>query len=150
VIGAIMPLPTRPFIVIQIVWRPGCDVAGRLAEALYDHYRRDHISNVAGGTGLSVMYRFAPMPGARTPMEIDFTEAETTAVVVLMDETFASDPDYTGYARELTERALAAGLGARVFPVALERSALRAVSHDRKRFAGMNGLLLHRKSDCAN
>jgi hypothetical protein len=130
VIGAIMPQPTRPFIVIQIVWRPGCDVAGRLAEALYDHYRRDHISNVAGGTGLSVMYRFAPMPGARTPMEIDFTEAETTAVVVLMDETFASDPDYTGYARDLTERALAAGLGARVFPVALERSALRAVSHD--------------------
>jgi hypothetical protein len=123
-------LLTRPFIVIQIVWHPACAEASELAKVLYDHYRRDHISNIAGGTGVSVLFRFAAAPGDRTPIDIDFDDAETTAVVALLDEPFAKGDDDTGYLRDVTARAETAGLRARIFPVAIDRSALRAITHE--------------------
>lgn len=45
-------------------------------------------------------------------------------MVVLMESTLAADAAWVGYVRELVEHAETAGLGSRVFPVALERSAL--------------------------
>ena len=45
--------------------------------------------NVAGGTGLSVLYRSAPPAGAAAPLPIDFDEGETAAVVLLFDDAFA-------------------------------------------------------------
>lgn len=96
-----------------------------IAKKLYDHYRRDLYENVAGGTGLSVIYRSTPDPSTSAPGHIDFAEGETAAVVVLFDEQFATDAAYVAWAGGLMARADAAGLGARVFPVAIDGALTR-------------------------
>jgi hypothetical protein len=80
---------------------------------------------VAGGTGLSVLYRATPEPGSAAPIGIDFNDAETSAIVLLVDKRFAADDGWVAYARDLMDRADAVGLRARVFPVAVDRAAVQ-------------------------
>ena len=97
-----------------------------IAKRVYDHFRRELYENVAGGTGLSVIYRFDPGPDTPAPMRIDLNEAETTAVIVLFDKNFVVDATYMVWARDLIEKVEAAGLRARFFPVIIDRSVLKA------------------------
>lgn len=115
---------TRPFLVLYVVWHPAFAPGAGLAEMLRERFRRKLYENVAGGTGLSVIFRSAPAPGSATPLPIHLDEAETTAVVVLGESTLVKDAAWVAYLQQLVESADAAGLGARVFPVALERAAL--------------------------
>ena len=115
-----MPLATRPFLITYVVWHPGFAEGRQIAETLYDHYRRKLFENVAGGTGLSVIYRFEPPVGEAAPLPIDFREGETAAVIVLFDEQFAADPAYMTWLTDTAERADAVGLATRVFPVAID------------------------------
>lgn len=121
-----MTLPTRPFLVVYIAWHPGFTVGPVIAETLYDHFRRKLFENVAGGTGLSVLYRAMPPAGEVVPLAIDFDEGETAAVVVLLDESFAGDVAYMAWLRDTAERAEARGLGTRVFPVAMDAALTRS------------------------
>jgi hypothetical protein len=73
------------------------------------------------------MYRYIPIPGGDAPIEIDFEEAETTAVVVLLDNRFAANTGYIRYIEDTTTRAELAGLRARVFPVIIDNEALQTV-----------------------
>ena len=120
-----MPRSTRPFLVIYVAWHPDFVDGERLARVLFDHYRRNLYENVAGGTGLPVYYRSAPAPGTKTPLDIDLDDAETSAIVLLVDDNWANDPDWVDWAHALTERTEAAGLRARVFPVAIDAGATR-------------------------
>ncbi len=115
-----MSLPTRPFLIVYIVRHPGFKAGQSVAEALYEHFRRKLFENVAGGTGLSVIYRYLPPAGAAAPLPIDFNEGETAAVVVLFDEAFAGDGAYMDWLKDTAARADANGLGTRVFPVAMD------------------------------
>jgi hypothetical protein len=119
-----MALSTRPFLVIYVAWYPQFADGHAIAKALYEHYRRELYENVAGGTGLSVIYRFEPAPGSNVPIDIDFDDAETSAIVLLIDEKWAGDPVWVEWGHELTERSDAAGLGVRVFPIAIDSVAL--------------------------
>lgn len=120
-----MPLSTRPFLVLYVVWHPEFNEGRSIAKKLYEHYRRDLYSNVAGGTGLSVIYRHASDPTTSAPAAIDFTESETSAVVMLIDERFAGDENYVVWAKDLLSQTNAIGLSARVFPVAIGSEATR-------------------------
>jgi hypothetical protein len=120
-----MTLSTRPFLVIYLAWHPEFADGAAIAKALYDHYRRKLYENVAGGTGLSVVYRSTPAPSSDVPLGIDFAEAETTAVVLLIDKRWKDDPAWVAWGRELSERADIFGLGARVFPVAVDDAAMQ-------------------------
>lgn len=71
---------------------PSSLTAQPLRQALYGHYRRELYENVAGGVGIDVQYRFAPGPDSDRPVAVDLTEAETSAVVMLIDERWAADP----------------------------------------------------------
>lgn len=115
-----MALPTRPFLVVYIAWHPGFAAGPAIAEVLYDHFRRKLFENVAGGTGLSVLYRATPPAGQAAPLPIDFDEGETAAVITLFDESFAADAAYMAWLKDTAERAEARGLGTRVFPVAMD------------------------------
>jgi hypothetical protein len=119
-----MPDPTRPFLVLYIIWHPSFVGGSEIAEALRENFRRKLYENVAGGTGLSVIFRSALAPGATTPLPINLDEAEVTAVVVLTESALAGDKDWVLYLHELVERTESAGLSSRLFPVALEQSAL--------------------------
>ena len=118
-----MALSTRPFLVLYVAWHPEFGDGPTIARALYDHYRRELYENVAGGTGLSVVYRSAPAPGVGVPIDIDFEAAETSAIVLLIDERWAADSAWGAWGRELMDRADSAGLGIRIFPVAIDGSA---------------------------
>jgi len=117
--------PTRPFLVLYIVWHPEFAAGVYIAEALREHFRRKLYENVAGGTGLSVLFRSAAAPQSTVPLPIDLSDAETIAVVVLADSALAADPDWIDYIKGLVDRTEAAGLGTRTFPVAIESSALK-------------------------
>lgn len=119
-----MTLSTRPFLVIYIAWHPEFADGPAIAKALYDHYRRELYENVAGGTGLSVIYRSAPEPSSDVPIDIDLAEAETSAIVLLVDERWATDSAWIEWGLELMERTDAVGLGTRVFPVAIDSVAM--------------------------
>lgn len=120
-----MKLPTRPFLVIYVAWHPDFAEGAALAKSLYDYYRRELYENVAGGAGLNVIYRSAVDPGSYLPIEIDFEAAETSAVVMLIDDHWCADSAWVPWANQLAERADVEGLRTRVFPVAITEQALR-------------------------
>lgn len=116
--------PTRPFLVIYIVWHPNFATGASLAEALRQHFRRKLFENIAGGTGLSVVFRFAALPGSAAPLAIDLDEAETSAIVVLTESALVNDPAWLAYVQQLATATDTAYLSARLFPVFLDPAAL--------------------------
>lgn len=120
-----MTSSTRTFLVLYVAWHPAFKGGYAIAKAIYNHYRRELYENVAGGTGLSVIYRSTPEPGSGLPISIDLADAETSAIILLIDEHWSSDSAWVSWGRELMERTDAAGLGARVFPVAIDGTALK-------------------------
>jgi hypothetical protein len=96
-----------------------------LADMLYQHYRRDLYENVAGGTGLSVVFRHVPTPDEPVPLGIDCEDAETSAIVVLVDDVLTADKNWREYVHGLIDQAERNGLRARVFPVAITQAAMR-------------------------
>lgn len=111
--------------IVYIAWHPDFADGARLARDLYDHYRRDLYESVSGGAGLPVYYRSAPVPGARTPPAINLDEADTSAIILLVDEKLANDPEWVEWAHAVANQTDAAGLRARVFPVAIDAGATR-------------------------
>lgn len=122
-----MPDLTRPFLVLYVLWHPAYAAGAQLAQTIFEHYRRELYSNVAGGAGISVIYRSASVPGSGVPLPVALDEAEATAVVALLDENLASDPTWTAYVREVASQTNAAGLATRLFPVAVEPNLLQRV-----------------------
>lgn len=132
--------PTRPFLVVYIIWHPGFHGGAEIAEALREHFRRKLYENVTGGTGLSVIFRSEPAPGCATPLPINLDEARTTAIVVLVEPNLARDSAWVRYVRELVEHTEAAGLGSRVFPVTLEQESVLAIKLDERGFPYMGNV----------
>lgn len=115
---------TKPLFVIYVIWHPEFEDGGGIAESIRQHFRRSIDSNLSGGPGLSVVFRCLAAPGHSTPLPIDLNDAETTAIVALIDSNFAGDRTWIGFLTALVEEAEALGLGARVFPVAQHKNAL--------------------------
>lgn len=78
--------------VVYIIWHPDFAAGAGLAEILRGHFRRELYQNVAGGTGLSVIFRSEPLPKTGKPLPINFSESETTAVLILAESCMANDP----------------------------------------------------------
>jgi hypothetical protein len=116
---------TRPFLVVYVAWHPALEGGKEIARNLYDHYRRELYENVAGGTGLSVLYRSEPGPSTNAPIGIDLDDGETAAIVLLFDEHFAADEAYMTWARDLADRTDSEGLRARIFLVAIDGALTR-------------------------
>ena len=115
-----METTTRPLFALYIVWHPSNENAGKVADLLRRHFGRDRHRSIAGDPGLSVIYRSEIAPGELAPLPTDWDEAETTAVVVLVDSALAGDTAWSNYVRELSRNAQTRGLSARLFPVVME------------------------------
>ncbi|QPR34459.1 toll/interleukin-1 receptor domain-containing protein [Delftia acidovorans] len=115
---------TRPFLVVYVVWHPAFSDGLAIAEILRQHFRRKLYENIAGGTGLSVIYRYVLAPESTQPLPIDLADADTSAIVVLVDNNLVGDTAWTAYVQELCRRTEAAGLGTRVFPVEIDAGVL--------------------------
>lgn len=115
---------TRPFLVVYVVWHPAFSDGLVIAEILRQHFRRKLYENIAGGTGLSVIYRYVVAPESTQPLPIDLADADTAAIVVLADNNLVGDTAWTAYVQELCHRTEAAGLGTRVFPAEIDTDVL--------------------------
>ena len=92
---------TRPFLVVYVVWHPAFCDGLVIAEILRQHFRRKLYENIAGGTGLSVIYRYVVAPESTQPLPIDLTDADTAAIVVLADNNLVGDTAWTAYVLSL-------------------------------------------------
>ena len=115
---------------VYVVWHPAFCDGLVIAEILRQHFRRKLYENIAGGTGLSVIYRYVVAPESTQPLPIDLTDADTAAIVVLADNNLVGDTAWTAYVQELCHRTEAAGLGTRVFPVEIDTDVLARLGVD--------------------
>jgi hypothetical protein len=111
---------TKPFIAVYVVWHPDFAGGKAIAKAIHDHFRRDIFINVGGGTGVSVQFRSAPAAGGDVPLEVDPDEAETSAIIVLLDPHLVGNKRWVAYVQGLANMANSRGLGVRIFPVTIE------------------------------
>ena len=133
---------TRPLFVLYVIWRPSCPGGPDIAESLRQHFSRDLYRGVAEGRGVSVVYRSEPVPGSRTPLPVDWDEAQETAAVVLSDATLVDDPDWVAYVRDIARAAEGRGLPARFFPVAIDGRGIAGLAQQALRWdhwAGSDG-----------
>ena len=116
-----MEAATRPLFALYAVWHPSNASGAEVADLLRRHFGRDRHRNVAGNPGLSVLYRSEIPRGIVAPLAIDWDEAETTAVVVLVDSALADDSAWSDYVHELSRNAQQRGrLLTRLFPVVMD------------------------------
>lgn len=116
---------TRPLLVLHVVWHPGFADGLRLSEALRDHFRRKLYEDAGGGTGLSVQFRSTPATGSSTPPPIPLDDAETIAIVVLVDEHLVADPEWVSYIAHMSAETERIGLHCRIFTVVFRSEDLR-------------------------
>ena len=110
---------------LYVAWHPGYVKGAAIAERLYQHFGSHRYRNIVGGAGVSVLFRSASAPKSATPLPIEWDDADATAVVLLVDDVLASDPDWVQYIHGLVGEAEAKGLGARVFPVTMAAGVLK-------------------------
>jgi hypothetical protein len=115
-----VPGATKPFIAVYVVWHPDFADGQAIADTLHDHFRQDIFLNVAGGTGVSVQFRFSPSALGVVPLRVEASEAETTAIVALIDRNLVSNRQWVEYLQDLARTARTHGLSFRIFPVTME------------------------------
>ena len=119
-----MEVTTRPLFTVYAVWHSSYAKGDKISELLRRRFGNYAYCNVAGGLGVSVIYRNKPVPNSHTPLPIDWDEAETTAVIVLVDSVLASDSAWSNYFFELSRNAQTRGFLTRLFPVIMEAGGL--------------------------
>lgn len=115
---------TRPPFMLYVVWHPSYTKGVSIAEGLRRRFGADRYRNITGGAGVTILFRNTAAPGQSMPSPVDWDDAATTAVVVMIDNSLTNDSSWTQYVRNLSEDAESKGLDARVFPVAMESGVL--------------------------
>ena len=111
-----------PF-VLHVVWHTGSADAPRVAEELRAHFGSDRYNRMAGSVGVTVLLREAGEPESAQPA-VDWAAGQVVAVVALLDRAFAADARLMSHLNGLAAQAERAGFANRLFPVALDESAL--------------------------
>lgn len=98
-----------------------------MATLLYNHFRRDLFANVAGGMGLSVLFRSESTEENGRPLDIPLDDAHISVVMLLVSSHIEDDPNWTNYVHKLLNDAVGAGLSSRVIPIAIDGAGLRVL-----------------------
>ena len=119
-----MNIPSRQPFAIYVICRPDNASGATLARRLYQHFRSNRYPTVVEGAnvGVDVIFRNRAPPGQTVPVSVDWTRAEVTAVVALMDG--AEDEAWTTYQDNLEREARERQFERIVFPVTMEEAAL--------------------------
>lgn len=121
------PRDTRPLCAIYLAWHPSFSTGERLAKRLYQHFRRDLFTNVAGGVGLSVLYRSASAAASCSPEPIPLDDSHIAVVFLLLNGAMAADPAWREYVRDLLADAKARGFTAQVVPICIDGFGLNLI-----------------------
>ncbi len=125
------PADTRPLCAIYVAWHPALGSGQTLAARLYQHFRRDLFTNVAGGVGLSVLYRWANAGHGDRPSPVPIDDSHITVIFLLLSAAMTTDVSWREYVRDLLADAKARGLTARVIPICMDGHGLNLVGEIR-------------------
>ena len=101
-----MEMTTRPLFALYVMWHPSYREGREIADRLRRHFGRDLYRVVREELGVSVLERSEPVQDARTPLPIDWDDAEFTAVVVLAEAALVDDYEWVDHcARHRVNRA---------------------------------------------
>ena len=115
-----MEMTTRPLFALYVMWHPSYREGREIADRLRRHFGRDLHRAVGEERGVSVLERSEPVPGARTPLPIDWDDVEFTAVVVLVETTLVDDHEWADHVRGIAQTAHVRGIPAGFFPVTMD------------------------------
>ena len=116
-----MEITTRPLFALYVVWHPSYAGGKKIANMLLKHFSPDRYRDVAGDSGLSVLFRNEAAPDKSVPLPIDWDEAEMSAAVVLADSNLTGDRAWADYVQDLSQDAQVGRQGfSRLFPVVME------------------------------
>ncbi len=116
-------ISAKSFMSIYVVWHAGYADGNKIANGLFEHYRRKVFDNVSGGLGIQVLFRSGS--DGDLPLPIDLSESNVVAVVILLEANLIEDEQWVRYADGIVRDANKHGLCMRAFPVAIEKSAYR-------------------------
>ena len=117
-------MTTGPIFTLYVVWHPSYPGGQQIADLLRMHFGRDLYRGVGEERAVSVLERSQPVPGALTPLPINWDDSEFTAVVVLAESTLIEDREWANYVRAIANTAHRRGLPAGFFPVTMNRRGL--------------------------
>ena len=119
-----MSVPSRQPFAIYVIWRPDNPAGAAIGRRLYQHFRTSRYPTVVEGAnvGVDVIFRNRAPPGQSVPVAVDWTRAEVTAVVALLDG--AEDEAWAVYQDNLNREAKEWQFERIVFPVTMYEVAL--------------------------
>ena len=119
-----MEIATHPLFALYVMWHPSYREGREIADRLRRHFGRDLYRVVREELGVSVLERSDPVQGARTPLPLDWDDAEFTAVVVLAEAALIDDDEWVDHVRGIAQTAHERGIPAGFFPVTMDRRGL--------------------------
>lgn len=117
-------LAPKPFFVLHVIWHPAFTKGRKLAEVLFNHYQGDWTNRIGAGIGVPVRHHRGPAGTPTVPSSIDLDESETAAIVVLVDDIFAADPEWVELFQGLSKKANKKKYSHIVFPVVFSDEAM--------------------------
>lgn len=106
---------------IFVVWHPDFQNGIKYAEEIYNTFCRDINSPLSRSLGIPVNFRFKSAKGGNTPIDIETSEADRNAIILLIDDELFSDEAWQDYIQNLLDKENKSN--ARIFPVALTKYA---------------------------
>lgn len=105
---------------IYVVWHPNNANGIKYAEALYNSFCRDINSPLSRGLSIPVYFRSIPLKGTDLPIDIDTSQSDRNAIVLLADEEMFNDSKWNEYVTQLLNKE---STNTRIFPIALSEYA---------------------------
>lgn len=110
-------------LVVYIVWHRSFVHGVKVAENLFCLLCRDTNRPLARSIGIPVYFRTTVSPEDICPTQIDFSESNKTAIVVLIDDNLLLDANYVEYIDELAKNCTALNQNCKFYPIAFTQNA---------------------------
>ena len=95
-----------------------------MAERIRGHFGTHRFRNVAGGTGIDVVFEGTSGSGSPVRIPTIWGAGCPVAVVAMVDPSLVEDPEWVAYLRDLGDRAAMEAPDVRLIPVAMESTVL--------------------------
>lgn len=100
---------------IYVVWHPNFQAGKKIAEELYSTFCRDYQNPLSRGIGIPIYFRYTKLEDSK-PLEIDLSNAEKNAIVLLIDDEYILDENFRSYTEGLSKKI---DDDNRIFPISL-------------------------------
>lgn len=143
-------LAPKPFFVLHVIWHPAFTKGKKLAEILFNHYQADWTNRIGAGIGVPVRQHCGPAGTPTVPSSIDLDESETAAIVVLVDDVFASDPKWVALFKDSVKKRLRKNIAISCFRLYSATKLCTSCKLPHKQYDGVNGVRIKIQKNASN